>query len=242
VLYSALAAALVDSLTDELPVNSDRPVLDLCAGTGTASAALDRHGLPVVAADLSFEMLHVDRTARPPAVVADAGALPFCDDGFGAVVVAFGVNHATDPVAFLGEAQRVTQPGGTVATSTFLHGWTHPAKAAVDDVLARFGYEPPVWHSRFKDDIEPATASPTALVRIARRAGLGHVRVRIVEVALDVSVDEVVGWRCSMASNAGFIDSLAPETQREVAERAGAEVRRRWQPLVVPMLVMSAVA
>jgi SAM-dependent methyltransferase len=240
VVYDALAEALVDELAGELAACDEQPVLDLCAGTGAASAAMVRRGWAVVAADLSLEMLRVDRARRPPAVAADAGSLPFRAGGFAAVVIAFGVNHATDPVAFLAAAQRATRPGGTVATSTFMGGWAHPAKAAVDDVLASFGYASPEWHRRLKDDVEPATASPTALARVAEQAGLGSVHVRVVEVALDISAEAVVGWRCAMASHAGFVESLPPVSQRRATELAVAEVRRRWQPLVVPILVMSA--
>lgn len=242
VVYNALAGALVDEIADELPVADDQPVLDLCAGTGAASAALVRHGLPVVAADLSPAMLQVDRMARPAAVVADAVALPFRAGGFAAVVIAFGVNHATDPVGFLAEARRVLRPGGKVASSTFLRGWTHPAKEAVDGALAAFGYEVPGWHRRLKDDVEPATASPSAIKGVAARAALAGPRVRVVEVTIDASVEEVVGWRCSMASHASFVDSLPADARAAATELAIAEVRRRWQPLLVPMLVMTATA
>lgn len=239
VVYDALAGALVDEIADELP-SDGQPVLDLCAGTGAASAALARRGLPVVAADLSWAMLRVERAARPPAVVADAASLPLRAGGFGAVVIAFGLNHATDPVGFLAEARRVAHPGACVASSTFLRGWTHPAKAAVDEALASFGFEPPAWHRRLKDDVEPATATASVLVDVAGRAGLHGARVRVVEVAIDASVEEVVGWRCSMASHAPFVDSLVEADRVAATALAAAEVRRRWQPLVVPMLVMSA--
>lgn len=239
VVYNALAGALVDEIVGELPA-ADAPVLDLCAGTGAASAALVRRGLPVVAADLSWEMLQVDRTARPPAVAADASALPFSAAAFAAVVIAFGLNHATDPVRFLAEARRSTRRGGCIASSTFLRGWTHPAKAVVDEALAGFGFQPPTWHRRLKDDVEPATATAGALAGVASRAALVGPRVRVVEVAIDASVEEVVGWRCSMASHAGFVESLPAEARAAATELAVAEVRRQWQPLVVPMLVMTA--
>lgn len=236
VVYSQLAGALVD----QVPVIDRGPLLDLCAGTGAASVALARRGHTVVAVDLAPEMLAVDRDRRPPAVAADAYALPFRSRSFAAVVVAFGLNHATDPAAFLAEAGRVAQRGCIVATSTFAAGWTHPAKPAVDDTLALFGFRSPEWHLQLKCNVEPATAGPAALEATAARAGLRDAQVATIDVAVAATVEEVVGWRCSMASHVGFLAALPAEARRRATEAAVVEVRRRWEPLVISMLVLTA--
>ncbi len=236
VVYGALAEELVALLPSPVPGT----VLDLCAGTGVVSAVLGRRGLPVIAADLAEEMLRVNRSHRPASVAADAVALPFRSAAFGAVVVAFGLNHTPDPVGFLSETCRVTAAGGSVLASTFAGGWPHPAKAVVDEVLAGFGFRSPGWYDRLKRELEGLTGSLQALLDIAQRAELRDVQALLIEVAPPVTVDEVVGWRFSMASHAGFIASLPAATRRHVAKVAATEVRRCWEPLVIPMLVLSA--
>lgn len=236
IVYDRLAEALVA----ELPLIDRGPVLDLCAGTGAASAALVRRGVPLIAVDFAVAMLAVDRDTRPPAVAADGFVLPFRPHVFAAVVAAFGVNHAADPVAFLSETKRVTSAGGLVGTSTFATGWAHPAKSAVDDVLGTFGFRAPDWHRQLKRDVEPATASVGALVAIAERAGLHDARATLIEVVPDVTAEEIVGWRFSMASHVDFVSALSTEARRRATKAAIAEVRERWEPFVVPMLVMSA--
>ena len=236
VIYAHLAEALVDNV----PPLGAGPVLDLCAGAGAASVPLVRRGRAVIALDLAPAMLAVDRARRPPAIAADALALPLRSRSFAAVVVACGLNHATDPVAFLAEAGRVTRADGFVATSTFAAGWTHPAKSAVDEALVPFGFQAPHWHRRFKADIEPATAEPGVLRAIALRAGLRTPRVTTVAVAVDVTAEQAVGWRFAMASHVGFLATLAAQHRRQATDEAIAAVRRRWEPLVIPLLVLCA--
>ncbi len=70
-------------------------------------------------------------------MAADAAALPFRDESFAVVLAAFSLTHAPDLRAALVQARRV---GRVLAASAFAPGWGHPAKPAVDAVLARFGY------------------------------------------------------------------------------------------------------
>ena len=243
VVYGQLAAALVrEGVAAQWPGLDCGPVLDLCAGTGAVSAAFDLSATQVIAADLAVEMLRVNVERRPPAVVCQATALAFRSRCFAAVLVAFGLNHATDPVALLVEAGRVTAPGGTIGASTFADGWNHPAKAAVDDVLVRYGFEPPSWHVRLKHEVEPTTSTRSALVTLAGRAGLRYPTVRFMPVSLSLTALEVVGWRFSMASHAAFVSSLPVSERAEATEAAVAEVDRRWEPVVAPMHVLRAQA
>lgn len=236
VVYDALAEAMVARLGDLGP----GPVLDLCAGTGAVSAAVTRRGVAAIAVDLSDSMLRVNAAARPPGIVADAMALPVRTEACSAVLVAFGLNHAPDPVAFLREAARVCAPGGLVAASTFEGGWPHPAKEAVDRVVAAYGYVPPGWHDALKHDVEPRTASVGSAAQCAVDAGLRDPQVSRHPVALDVTVDQVVHWRLSMASHAPFVDSLPPAARRELVAAASVAVSESWEPFVVPMLVLTA--
>src|SRR5205807_6694164 len=52
-------------------------------------------------------------------VEADAQALPFADDTFQLVTVAFGLRNVTDPDRGLAEMVRVARPGGRVAVLEF---------------------------------------------------------------------------------------------------------------------------
>jgi demethylmenaquinone methyltransferase/2-methoxy-6-polyprenyl-1,4-benzoquinol methylase len=109
---------------------ADGPILDLCTGTGDLALAYDRAAggsVPIVGADFCHEMLvrAAAKVARKRVadrirlVEADAQALPFGDDVFQLVVVAFGLRNVTDPDRGLAEMMRVVRPGGRVAVLEF---------------------------------------------------------------------------------------------------------------------------
>ena len=243
-LWFVGASVVYERLADEVvalaPASATGPVLDLCAGTGAASTALLKNYDIVIALDRSPAMLAVASNQRPPAVTADALAMPFRAATFGLVVMACGLNHAPDPAGFLTEAARVTRPGGTIMASTFDNDCTLPSKAAVDDALNLFGFRPPWWHERFKADIEPATSNPSALLALSTRVGLAQSSVTSIDVAMDLSIEEVVAWRFSMASHASFIAGLSPDVRHLATVAATRAVRECWVPVVIPLLVLSA--
>jgi ubiquinone/menaquinone biosynthesis C-methylase UbiE len=235
-LYSVLAQALVAAAP--VPV-AGRRVLDLGAGTGVAGrAALAAGASQVVAADLAPAMLRRGGPALHP-VAADAAALPFRDGSFDVVVAAFCLNHMTSIVTGLREARRV---GAAIAASTFAADWSHPAKAAVDQVLDASGFRPPAWHAVLKHDIEPRAGDPEHLASAAAEAGFTTVQVHTAEVATGLSSPpQLASWRLGMAHVAPFLRSLGqPEREavRRAAERAVA--RTGAGPLVVSMLVLTA--
>jgi len=245
-LYAVLAQALVASLP--VPV-AGRRVLDLGAGTGVAGrAALAAGASQVVAADLAPAMLRRGgmgrgggagaRTALHP-VAADAAALPFRDGSFDVVVAAFCLNHMTSIVTGLREARRV---GAAIAASTFAASWSHPAKAAVDEVLGAAGFRPPAWHVALKCDIEPRAGDPEHLATAAAAAGYTSVRVRTAEVATGLSTPaQLASWRLGMAHVAPFLralDEAERKAIRQAAERAVA--RAGAGPLVVSMVILTA--
>jgi demethylmenaquinone methyltransferase/2-methoxy-6-polyprenyl-1,4-benzoquinol methylase len=113
----------------------DRPILDVCTGTGDLAVAYWKRAgglVRVVGSDLTHQMLTLARhkTAAlrgsssngEPAiefVEADAQRLPFADGLFQIVSVAFGLRNVTDTLAGLREMARVCAPGGRVVVLEF---------------------------------------------------------------------------------------------------------------------------
>lgn len=233
-VYAALARALL--ATAGLRLAGTR-VLDLGAGTGVAGrAALASGARSVVSADLSLGMLrHCHGRTHP--VVADATGLPFRDGSFDLVVAAFSLSHLDRIGAGLGEARRVASG---LAASSFAPGWTHPAKAAVDAALHRFGYQPPEWYAGFKAGTEPTVADPAALAELAAAAGFTDVQVHTTTVATGFSTPaQLAGWRLGMAHIAPFVCSL-DATRRVAVQRAAESAVAGSGPLVVSMVVLTA--
>jgi SAM-dependent methyltransferase len=230
-VYTALAGALAGHVA---PLLAGARVLDLGAGTGVAGrAALAAGAAHVVAADLAIGPL---RKCRPPLrpVAADAAALPFADDSFAVVLAAFSLTHAARLDAALAEARRV---GGALAASTFAPGWSHPAKAAVDAVLVRFGYRPPGWYVTFKQDTEPLFGDARLVRELALAAGYSRVESGVIAVPTGLSgAAELAAWRLGMAHVAPFAGSLTPARQAEL-RRAAEDAADGSGPLVVDVLV-----
>jgi ubiquinone/menaquinone biosynthesis C-methylase UbiE len=201
----------------------------------------------VVAADLAPAMLRrggMGRgggagASRVHPVAADAAALPFRDGSFDVVVAAFCLNHMTSIVTGLREARRV---GAAIAASTFAAEWSHPAKGAVDEVLAAAGFRPPAWHVALTCDIAPRAGDPEYLAASAASAGYTSVRVRTTEVDTRLSTPaQLASWRLGMAHVAPFLSGLdepAREAVRQAAESAVA--RTGAGPLVVSMVILMA--
>lgn len=106
-------------------------VLDVACGTGAltrAFASARPSPARVIGADFTPEMLDVARgrlgEARPGAApieyqLADAMALPFADDSFDVLSIAFGIRNVADPSTALREFRRVLRPGGRLVVLEF---------------------------------------------------------------------------------------------------------------------------
>lgn len=113
----------------KVPPRGNGPILDLCTGTGDLALEYDRSckgQVPIFAADFCGPML--DRATRKTTkaqsrriryLQADAQRLPFADNQFQIVSVAFGLRNISQPERGLAEMIRVAQPGGRIAVLEF---------------------------------------------------------------------------------------------------------------------------
>ncbi|WP_417848952.1 bifunctional demethylmenaquinone methyltransferase/2-methoxy-6-polyprenyl-1,4-benzoquinol methylase UbiE [Thalassoglobus sp.] len=114
---------------------NDSPILDVCTGTGDLALTYWKAGkkqIPVFGTDFTPEMLERARakfdklssaekqtTAEVQFQEADTQQLPFDDNMFQIVSVAFGLRNVADTRAGLKEMLRVCEPGGRVAVLEF---------------------------------------------------------------------------------------------------------------------------
>jgi demethylmenaquinone methyltransferase / 2-methoxy-6-polyprenyl-1,4-benzoquinol methylase len=139
-----------------LQLIDDSPVLDVCTGTGDLALAIRQKAgerIRVVGSDFCGPMLRIaaEKQARlgqssaPPVAFleADSQSLPFPDDTFQAVTVAFGLRNVTDTDRGLAEMTRVCKPGGQVMVLEFsnpsLPGFRQVYQLYFEHVLPRIG-------------------------------------------------------------------------------------------------------
>ncbi|MBA6413934.1 bifunctional demethylmenaquinone methyltransferase/2-methoxy-6-polyprenyl-1,4-benzoquinol methylase UbiE [Parahaliea sp. F7430] len=111
-------------------VRKGHSVLDIAGGTGDLAARFSRivgsEGR-VVLADINESMLHVGRDklidhghhGNIEFVQADAQYLPFPDDSFDCITIAFGLRNVTDKDRALRSMLRVLKPGGRLLVLEF---------------------------------------------------------------------------------------------------------------------------
>lgn len=122
---------------DRLRIDSRDPILDICCGTGDLAIAIAdraRGGVQVIGTDFCHAMLEIARDkenarlqsaaggiqrATIPFFEADSMRLPFADDCFQCVSVAFGLRNIADTDQGLREMVRVCRPGGQVMVLEF---------------------------------------------------------------------------------------------------------------------------
>jgi len=104
--------------------------LDVAGGTGDLTLGMLRQVGPtgrVVLSDINPEMLERGRdrlldagfAGNVECMVADAERLPFADDSFDCVTIAFGLRNVTDKAAALASMHRVLKPGGRLLVLEF---------------------------------------------------------------------------------------------------------------------------
>jgi len=132
-------------------VRAGSRVLDVASGSGDLAAAFAKRAGPtglVWMTDINAEMLAVGRDKLldaglfAPLARCDAEKLPFPDETFDCVSVAFGLRNMTRKENALAEMARVARPGGRVMVLEFSRPWK-PLARAYDaysfEVLPRLG-------------------------------------------------------------------------------------------------------
>ena len=108
------------------------PVLDIAGGTGDLAKAFARQAGPtgqVWLTDINESMLRVGRDRllnkglTIPTLLCDAEKLPFPDNYFDRVSVAFGLRNMTHKEQALAEMRRVLKPGGKLLVLEFSKVW-----------------------------------------------------------------------------------------------------------------------
>jgi demethylmenaquinone methyltransferase/2-methoxy-6-polyprenyl-1,4-benzoquinol methylase len=113
-------------------VHSGQRVLDVAGGTADLSRLFARRVGPsgeVVLSDINATMLAVGRNrlldagVTAPAVLCNAEKLPFPENHFDCVSVAFGLRNMTHKKLALSEMVRVLRPGGRLLVLEFSRAW-----------------------------------------------------------------------------------------------------------------------
>ncbi|MFY7876589.1 MAG: bifunctional demethylmenaquinone methyltransferase/2-methoxy-6-polyprenyl-1,4-benzoquinol methylase UbiE [Pirellula sp.] len=179
-----------------LKLHPGEPVLDTCTGTGDLALSIAKQlgkETRVIGSDFCPEMLEIARDKRKrklPSyqhvdfVEADTQKLPFEDDTFQAVTVAFGLRNVAVTEVGLSEMTRVCKPGGQVAVLEFskptAFGLRHVYNAYFQHILPRVGQRlAKNDQSAYQYLPESVQAFPSgeALAVLMRQAGLKNIQM-----------------------------------------------------------------
>jgi len=107
----------------KLCIDENMLVLDLACGTGDMILELKRQvkGVKVIGADFSKKMLNIARqkTVDAPLVAADAHFLPFKENTFDRIVIAFGFRNVVDKERGLENLYYILKPSGRLCILEF---------------------------------------------------------------------------------------------------------------------------
>jgi len=116
-LFGALTPQCAAPMLDAVGARPGVSLLDVATGPGYLAAAAAARGATVTGIDFSSTMVAQARARHPGLrfVEGNAESLPFPNESFHAVTIAFGLLHFPDPDKALAEACRVLCPGGRLA-------------------------------------------------------------------------------------------------------------------------------
>lgn len=208
-------------------------LLETAAGTGVLTRSLIARlpaAVKVTATDLNQPMLDLGRqrliSDRVTWKQADAGALPFAEGRFDAVVCQFGAMFFPDRRKAYGEALRVLKPGKRFHLSV----WDRLAEnelsaVAMEALAATFPVDPPSFIARLPHgyhDIGAIRADLTA-------AGFGDIDIETVALqSRAASARQPALGICQGSPMRGEIEARAPGRLDEVTDRVAAALRERF--------------
>jgi SAM-dependent methyltransferase len=162
-----------EAVLERAGVKSSTRYLDVGCGAGMAAQIAAARGAQVSGIDAAEALLQIARWRTPGGNFrqSDLEELPFDDHSFDVVTGFNSFQYAGNPAVALGEAQRVTKPGGTVGIVT----WGNPdgmeAASLVAAVRPLMPPPPPGAPGPF------ALSDESALRKFASDAGLKPVEV-----------------------------------------------------------------
>jgi ubiquinone/menaquinone biosynthesis C-methylase UbiE len=227
-------------LVRRLPARPPGDVLELACGSGIVTRALRERidpALALVATDLSPPMLEYARRKVGGAVewrTADAAALPFDDERFGAVVCAFGIMFVPDKQRALREARRVLREGGVLLFNVWDGLENNPHGKVAAEVMTRLYPDDPLMQSgsmpyQFNDRSQ--------IAGMLTEAGFGAVRMDAVRLqcsapsARDFATGQLRGTPRGqlIEQRGGAVDAVIDEVAQGLA-RLGGEKPFRFTP------------
>ena len=243
--FGTLTTQAVGPLLDAAHVGPGVRVLDVATGPGYVAAAAARRGAHVVGLDFSAAMLAEARRHHPGIdfEAGDAGALPFHDASFDAVVMSFGLLHLARPDEALAQAHRVLRPGGRLGFTV----WAKPEEAVAFGIVLRAIER----HGRLDVPLPPGPpffrfSDPEESRRVLLGLGFRAPEVTVVPQvwrlgSLDALFDVM---RDGTVRTAGLLRAQTPEAQAAIRAEMRAAVRayERGGAVELPMPAILASA
>jgi ubiquinone/menaquinone biosynthesis C-methylase UbiE len=122
---AAMIRPASETIMDKAGVQSGDTLLDVACGTGNLAIPAAQRGAIVTAMDITPKLVEICRAEAAAAGLSidisegDAEALVYPDDSFNKVISVFGMMFAPQHELAASEMVRVSEPGGTVAITTW---------------------------------------------------------------------------------------------------------------------------
>lgn len=236
--YYRYRPTLPRQLTDFIADRARRvngPVLDLGCGPGPVTVALAEHGLSVIGADPSAEMLAIARERASDTGVdqirwvrADAEQIAeqLPGVGVGAAVISDAF-HYLDRPAVLAQLDRMIVPGGFVAiecsrAADGARPWWYPIVEGLVDTYAGV--------QRLAGQGQAYPQPNVGHENVLRASAFRRVEVLTVDYTIDISIDRLALAQLSYAYSSpvvlgdrqtAFVDDLRAELQKAVQHEGG---------------------